>query len=65
MKLYKATDALDNTDSFFLVYPNGEVAVMLEGGSVENIRAKTLKFERTPADRFDDAVNPVLVAEWE
>lgn len=63
MKLYQAIDALDDTDSFFLVYPDGRVAVMPHG-SLEAVKGKESFYLTEAANRFQDAINPVLLAEW-
>ncbi len=63
MKLFKAIDALDGTDSFFLVYPSGEVAVM-HFCSVEAVKHNQSVYMKDRAERFADAIDPVLVWEW-
>ncbi len=63
MKLYKAIDALDGTDSFFLVYPSREVAVMLVN-CVQTVKHCQDMYLKDPAERFADAIDPVLVEEW-
>lgn len=64
MKLYKAVDAIANAESLFLVYPSGEVATMFSA-SVETVRAHQDMYLKGPAKRFNDAIDPVLIAEWE
>lgn len=63
MKLYKAVDKLDGRESFFLVYPDNTVATMY-CCSVETVRANACLHLRDPVERFNDAIDPVLIAEW-
>lgn len=69
MKLYKAVDVVDDAMSAFLVYDNGEVAVstwVFEASEEEVATAKSAAphYLRAPAERFNDAIDPVLIAEW-
>lgn len=63
MKLYQAVDKLDNKESFFLVYPDQSVAVMLVT-DVKTVKRNARRYLTNPSLRFDDAINPVLVEEW-
>jgi len=63
MKLYQAIDKLDNTDSFFLIYPDGYVATML-ACSIDTVKRNASYYLKDGAIRFKDAIDPVLVAEW-
>ncbi len=63
MKLFKAIDALDGTYSFFLVYPSGEVAVMLLC-PIEAVKHNQSVYMKDRAERFADAIDPILVEEW-
>jgi hypothetical protein len=65
MRLYQAVDKLDGADSYWLVYPNGEVAVLYVRGLVaEDVRYSARYYARSKPERFNDAINPVLVKEW-
>lgn len=69
MKLYKAVDNQDGKLSMFLVYDNGEVAVSSWGqcnnrGKERCARRSQGMYLREDAERFDDAIDPVLIAEW-
>ena len=65
MKLYQAVDKLDGADSYWLVYPNGEVAVIYARGlQLEAIKYSARYYSRSEPKRFNDAINPVLVREW-
>lgn len=69
MKLYKAVDKLDNTESMFLLYEYGKVAVSYWGelpdaDKVEMVKGMVSDYLRQPAERFNDAIDPVLIAEW-
>lgn len=68
MKLYKAVDKLDDNMSAFLVYNNGEVAVSSwvfeESEEVEAAKHDAPHYLCDPAERFNDAIDPVLIAEW-
>lgn len=69
MKLYKAVDKLDGSVSMFLLYDNGEVAVNFWGPwtNAEKRRLVCIvqdSYLREPAERFNDAIDPVLIAEW-
>lgn len=68
-KLYRAIDKLDNTDSSFLVRPDNRVAVSSWTFSVEEetelAKHYADKYATDSAERFKDAINPVLIAGWE
>lgn len=69
MKLYKAVDKQDGKKSMFLVYDNGEVAVSYWGfhtdaGREQVARENQHSYRLDDAERFNDAVDPVLIAEW-
>lgn len=68
MKLYKAVDKLDGAVTAFLVYDNGEVAasswMFSESGEVEAAKNYASQYLRDSAERFKDAIDPVLIAEW-
>ncbi|MBU8970810.1 hypothetical protein KSS88_18360 [Bacillus altitudinis] len=69
MKLYKAVDKVDGDMSAFLVYDNRKVAVSYWGelpdaDKVEIVKIAASDYLREPAERFNDAVDPVLIAEW-
>lgn len=63
MKLYQAIDKLDNTDTFFLVYPDGSVAPM-PVCEIWIVKDNVDYYARESAKRLKDAINPVLVEEW-
>lgn len=66
MKLYQAVDKLDGADSYWLVYPNGEVAVMYARGlAAECVHYNAPHMSKSEPERFNDAINPVLVEEWD
>lgn len=69
MKLYKAVDKIDNTESMFLLYEDGKVAVsywwgLPDADKVEMVKSVVSDYLREPAKRFNDAIDPVLIAEW-
>lgn len=68
MKLYKAVDSLDGAVSMFLVYSCGKVAVMewymTDTEMVHAVKVAARYYATEPAERFNDAVDPVLIAEW-
>lgn len=68
MKLYKAVDDMDGVMSAFLVYEHGEVAVTSwvfeDSEEVAAAKHAAPHYLRDPAERFNDAVDPVLIAEW-
>ena len=69
MKLYKAVDELDGEPSMFLVYDNGEVAVSAWGPYSDGEKARCARrlqgmYLRDSSERFKDAIDPVLIAEW-
>ena len=68
MKLYKAIDERDYEPAAFLVYTSGEVAVStwMFSESEEVAAAKDCadQYLRKSAKRFNDAIDPVLIAEW-
>lgn len=68
MKLYKAVDKLDGAVSMFLVYGGGAVAVMewylTDSEMVYSVKVAAHHYATEPAERFNDAIDPVLVAEW-
>lgn len=68
MKLYKAIDKLDNEVSAFLVHAGGEVSVSAwwfsEAGEILAAKKCANQYLRDPAERFNDAIDPVLIAEW-
>ena len=63
MKLYQAIDKKDGKDTFFLVYADGSVAPM-PVCSIKTVKHNQKYYARDSADRFDDAIDPVLIAEW-
>lgn len=68
MKLYKAVDKQDDNMSAFLVYNNGGVAVKTwrfsESEEVASSKDCAGQYLRDSAERFNDAIDPVLIAEW-
>lgn len=68
MKLYKAVDSLDGAVSMFLVYGFGKVAVMewymTDTEMVHAVKVAARYYATEPAERFNDAIDPVLIAEW-
>ena len=68
MKLYKAVDKLDGELCMFLVYGGGKVAVMEwympDSEMVHTVKVAAIYYVTEPAERFNDAINPVLIAEW-
>lgn len=69
MELYKAVDKLGGMTSMFLVYDNGEVAVNFwgpysNGEKERRVRVVQDVYIRSSAERFNDAIDPVLIAEW-
>lgn len=68
MKLYKAVDKVDDNMSAFLVYNNGDVSVSTwvfeDAGEIASAKRLAECYLRDPAERFNDAVDPVLIAEW-
>lgn len=68
MKLYKAIDKVDGSVSAFLIYNNGEVAVSIwvfeDVGEITSAKGLAECYLRDPAERFNDAIDPVLIAEW-
>lgn len=66
MRLYQAVDKMDGEDSYWLVYPTGEVAVMYVGRvRLECIAINARRFLTSAPERFNDAIDPVLVKEWD
>lgn len=67
-KLYRATDKLDNADSSFLVHPDGRVTVSSwtysDEEEIELAKELASTYSWSLAERFEDAINSVLVAEW-
>lgn len=63
-QLFKAIDKIDGEESFFLRYENGEVAVMMVS-NVSSVQRNAHLYLTDDAERFEDAINPVLVAEWD
>lgn len=68
MKLYKAVDKLDGELCMFLVYGCGKVAVMegymTDSEMVHAVKGAARYYMTEPAERFNDAIDPVLIAEW-
>lgn len=68
MKLYKAVDKLDGNLCMFLVYGGGKVAVMdwymSDSEMVRAVKGAAQYYVTRSAERFKDAVDPVLIAEW-
>ena len=68
MKLYKAVDRLTKQMCAFLVYPDGEVATSYwafsDAEEVGLAKKCAEGYLRDSAERFNDAVDPVLIAEW-
>ena len=73
MKLYKAVDKLDGELCMFLVYGGGKVAVMewymtdsymTDSEMVHAVKGNADRYLTEPAERFSDAIDPVLIAEW-
>lgn len=68
MKLYRAIDKLTEQMCAFLVYPNGEVAtsywVFSDAEEADLAKRCAEGYLCDPAWRFNDAIDPVLIAEW-
>ena len=68
IKLYKAVDKLDGDLCMFLVYENGKVAVMdwymSDSEMVRAVKSAARYYMTETAERFNDAIDPVLIAEW-
>lgn len=68
MKLYKAVDKMDGELCMFLVYGCGKVAVMewymTDSEMVHAVKDCAGYYATVPAERFNDAIDPVLIAEW-
>ena len=68
MKLYKAVDRLDSTETMFLVYGNGRVAVMawymIDSEMIISAKRAARYYFTEPGARFEDAIDPALIAEW-
>lgn len=68
MKLYKAVDKLDGGLCMFLVYGCGKVAVMewymTDSEMVHAVKGTARYYMTEPVERFKDAIDPVLIAEW-
>lgn len=66
-KLYRAIDGFDNTDSYFLLREDGFVAISYwnEYGQEENCIKNCKIYSYSENERFNDALNPVLIAEFE
>lgn len=68
MKLYKAVDKMTEQMCAFLVYPNGEVATsywVFSDAEEEDLAKRCAEdYLRDSAERFNDAIDPALIAEW-
>ena len=66
-KLYKAVDKMDGELSAFLVRDNGDVCKshwnMDDDGEVDAAK-QTASMQMPCRNGMDDAINPVLIAEW-
>jgi hypothetical protein len=67
-KLYRAIDKSDNIDSSFIVRPDNRVAVspwtFSAEKEIELAKRYADKYATDSAERFKEAINPVLIAEW-
>lgn len=66
-KLYKAVDKMDGRVSAFLVMDNGDVCKSLwhmDDKSEVNAAKQTGSMKIPCRNGMDDAINPVLIAEW-
>lgn len=66
-KLYKAIDKIDGTESGFLINTRGvAVARWFCSDNDEINQWKNVEHAECylPLTRFDDAIDPVLIAEW-
>lgn len=68
MKLYRAVDAIDGEVSAFLVYDDNKVSVagwdLSDEEEISLAKELADKYLKDSSSRFDDAINPVLIAEW-
>lgn len=66
-KLYKAVDKMDGELSAFLVRDNGDVCKSFwrrDDDSEVNEAKQTESMQMPCSNGMDDAINPVLIAEW-
>lgn len=67
-KLYKAVDKQDGTMSCFLINDKGVAVTIHYGSDMEEIDhckyCEDIFFYYSSLERFSDAINPVLIAEW-
>lgn len=66
-KLYKAVDKMDGELSAFLVRDNGDVCKsswLMDDKSEIDIAKQTCSIQTPSRNAMDDAINPVLIAEW-
>lgn len=66
-KLYKAVDKMDGELSAFLVRDDGDVCKSLwsmDDESEVNAAKRTGSMQMPCSNGMDDAINPVLIAEW-
>lgn len=68
MKLYRAVDTIDGEVSAFLVYDDNKVSVagwdLSDEEEISLAKELADKYLKDRYSRFDDAINPVLIAEW-
>lgn len=67
-KLYKAIDGRDGAMSRFIVLDSGRVSVafwqLSTDGHIRAAKALISDFQYEQASRFNDAIDPILIAEW-
>lgn len=66
-KLYKAVDKKDRVVSAFLVRDNGDVCKsswLMDDKSEVDVAKQTCSIQTPSMNGMDDAINPVLIAEW-
>lgn len=67
VKLYKAVDKKDGVVSAFLVRDNGDVCKsswLMDDKSEIDVAKQTCSTQTPSMNGMDDAINPVLIAEW-
>lgn len=66
-KLYKVVDKRDGEVSAFLVRDNGDVCKsswLMDDKSEIDVEKQTCSIQTPSMNGMDDAINPVLIAEW-
>ena len=66
-KLYKAVDKKDGVVTAFLVRDDGDVCKsswLMDDKSEIDVAKQTCSIQTPSMNGIDDAINPVLIAEW-